>query len=260
MSATLVGRTAVITGAGRGIGRAIALGLAREGARVALIARTRSELESAAEEVRKAGGQAMVVTGDVSRSEDVEACFAAVGRELGAVDILVNAAGTFQLMAFATSNEADWWRQIEVNLRSAYLCSRAVVPGMVQRSWGRIINIASLAAKIGFPQNTAYCASKHGLLGLTRALALELATTGVTVNAVCPGFVQTQLLEGVIAQRATMSGMSAEQVTRGMVERSPQRVLLEPGEIVPAVLFLVSEGAIRTTGEALNVSSGVVMH
>jgi 3-hydroxybutyrate dehydrogenase len=254
------GRVAVVTGGGRGIGRAIALELAREGANVGLLARSQAELDGVAAELAALGQKAAVATADLVRPEQTSKAFAALAEALGPADLLVNAAGAARPGAFVKQDETEWWQLVETNLKSAYLCTRAVVPGMVQRRYGRIVFLGSVFSKLGFPQNTAYCAAKHGLIGLTRSLALELVETGVTVNAVCPGFVKTRLLEEVISMRAAEAGLSEAQIAKGIADRSPHKALLTPEEIVPAVMFLLSDGAARTTGEALNVSSGLAMH
>jgi NAD(P)-dependent dehydrogenase (short-subunit alcohol dehydrogenase family) len=251
--------TALVTGGSRGIGRAIALGLADEGAAVAIIGRTQDALDRVVGEIRDRGGRAAGVRADLSRPAEIEPAIAAVVRELGPIDILVNNAGENQLARFEEASPEAWWEQVELNLRSPALVSRAVIPMMLARAWGRIINIASVNAKRGVNFSSAYCAAKAGLLGLTRALAVEYAERNITVNAVCPGFVQTQLTDRLTEQRTKLFGVSAETVVQATLRNIPQKVLMTPEDIVPSILFLASDAAVRTTGEALNVSAGMVM-
>jgi meso-butanediol dehydrogenase / (S,S)-butanediol dehydrogenase / diacetyl reductase len=252
-------RTALVTGASRGIGRAIALGLAREGAAVALVARTRGDLEAVAGEIEGHGGRAAVVVADVARPDDITRSIDEAVARLGPIDILVNNAGTNDLGRFEEIAPDAWWQQVEVHLRTPYLFCRGVLPSMVERKWGRIINVSSVSGKKGVMFSSAYCAGKAGLLGLTRALAVEYAARHVTVNAVCPGWVQTDLTDRVYGQRAAMLGRTMEQMTQAALTAIPQKVVMTPDEVVPAVLFLASDGSIRTTGEALNASAGMIM-
>lgn len=254
------GKTALVTGGGRGIGRAIALGFAAEGASVVVVSRTHSEIARVAGEIAAAGGRGHAVAADVTKEADVRAAIADAERAFGGVDILVNNAGTLEMDRFEESDPADWWRKFEVHLRGAYLFTRYAVPGMLARRCGRIINMASAAGKQGFANVSAYTAAKHALVGLTRSLALEFADRGVTVNAVCPGYTDTALGDGIFRQRAAIAGITPEAARQAAVDRVPQKVLLRPEDIVPAVLFLASDAATRTTGEAMNISGGMVMH
>jgi len=261
MAGTLEGKRALITGAGRGIGKAVALAFAREGAEVAVIARTAPEIEAVAAEIRAGGGRAIAVPADVSREADVAAVVRAAQDHLGGVDVLVNNAGGNLLGAIDKMSPEDWWNQIEVNLRATYLLCRAFVPGMVERRWGRVVNVASRLAKIGAPMATSYCSAKHALIGFTRALALEVIESGVTVNAVCPGHVETKLMTEVFEQRAKFWGIAPEAARERMIQTNiPLKKLITTDEIVPAVLFLTSPGGARITGEAMNISGGSVMH
>jgi NAD(P)-dependent dehydrogenase (short-subunit alcohol dehydrogenase family) len=260
MDLGLKDKTALVTGAGRGIGRAIAMALAREGVSVALVSRTLAELERVAAEVREIGGHAVVAQADVSKRADIERVVEIATKDLGRVDVLINNAGGNVLGRIAELDPDEWWNQFEVNIRGPYLLCRSLVPRMVERRWGRVINMSSVAGKVGMLYCTSYCASKHALLGFTKALALEVADRGVTVNAVCPGFVETALTESTTRQRSELFGQTVEQLKKGVRDRSPQKTIASPEDVAEAVLFLASEQAKRTTGEAFNVSCGTVMH
>jgi NAD(P)-dependent dehydrogenase (short-subunit alcohol dehydrogenase family) len=252
-------RTALVTGASRGIGRAIALGLAAEGASVAIVGRTQETLDRTVSEIAARGVKAFGIRADLGVMSEVEGAVETAARELGSVDILVNNAGENELGRFEEIPHDVWWQQVELNLRSPALASRAVIPKMLAKKWGRIINIASVNAKRGVNFSSAYCAAKAGLLGLTRALAMEYAQKGITVNAVCPGFTKTDLTDKLTQQRMKLFNVPAETVLQATLRNVPQNVVMTPEDIVASVLFLASDGAVRTTGEALNVSAGMVM-
>ncbi len=254
------GQVAIITGAGRGIGRAIALGLAQAGAAVVLVARREADLAEVAQDVTRAGGKALAVAGDVAEEASAAAALKAAHDSFGRVDILINNAGHNTLGRLTELPVADWWRQIEVNLKGTYLFSRAVIPGMVQRRSGRIVNVSSVAGKQGVLYGSAYTAAKHAIVGFTRALALEVAEEGITVNAICPGYVATDLTDYTMDARSKLFGKSREAVVQGVLARVPQKVVLKPEDCVGAVRFLCSEAAARITGEAMNISAGMVMH
>ena len=219
MTATdLDGRTAVVTGGGRGIGRSVALGLAGEGMRVVLAARSEGEIESVAEEIRDAGGEAMAVPTDVTDTGDVSTLFERARERFGRVDLLVNNAGTNANRKLWELSDEEWETVIDVNLNGTFRCSReALAGGMVERGEGTIVNVGSLAGKVGFAGTSAYGASKHGIQGLTNALAKELKDTDVRVSAVCPGQVATDLTDDIAA-----------------VDR------LEPGDVTELVVFLAT--------------------
>lgn len=256
----LAGKVALVTGGGRGIGRAICIELARAGAAVVPVARTRAQIEEVADEIRRGGGTSLAVAADATNDADIHASVETVQRELGRIDILVNNAGDNILGKFAEQPPDEWWQQIVIGLRAPYLYSRLVLPGMRQRNWGRIINMSSVNGKKGAMFCSAYCTAKHGIIGLTRALAVELGKTNITVNAVCPGWVGTDLTERTMAQRTQLLGMTQEQIEQLSFQGIPQRVIMTPEEVAPSVAFLASEQAARITGEALNVSAGAVMH
>jgi NAD(P)-dependent dehydrogenase (short-subunit alcohol dehydrogenase family) len=258
-SLALMGRRAVVTGAGRGMGRAIALALARAGADVAVAARTASDLELLAEDIKALGRRSLYAVCDVTDADQVQAMAEAFVVGLGGVDILVNNAGAAQSHKFLGHPDELWHQMLLTNLTSVYYVSKAFAPGMVEQGWGRIINIASIAARTGDKYIAAYTASKHGVLGLTRALAAELVGDGVTVNAICPGYVDTPMTEGSIANIVARTGMSEEQARQALAKTSPQRRLIEPEEVAAVAVFLAGDAAKGINGQAINVDGGALM-
>ena len=256
---TLAGRRALVTGGGRGIGRAVALDLAREGAAVAAGARTRADVEAVAAEIARAGGRAEAVVVDVADPASVKAAFGAAREALGGIDILVNGAGVAPTATLARTPDALWRQVIETNLSGTFYGLREALPEMTGRGWGRVVNLASIAGKTGQRYIGAYAASKHGVLGLTRCAALEVATTGVTVNAVCPGYVDTPMLDAGVARIVEKTGKSAEEARRGLAETSPQKRLYTVEEVSALVLFLCGELAGGINGQALSVDGGTVL-
>jgi NAD(P)-dependent dehydrogenase (short-subunit alcohol dehydrogenase family) len=254
----LEGRVALITGAGRGIGRAIALAFAREGAHVGLLARTPAELEAVAAEARALGRKAAAVACDVGDRAQVDAAVRGVAETLGAVQVLVNNAGVAVSARLAEIDDALWERHLRVNLTGAFYLTRATLPAMVAGRWGRIINIASTAAREGYPYVAAYVASKHGLLGLTRAVAMEVAGAGVTVNAICPGYVATELTWASARRIQAKTGRSYEEAVKSLEAFSPQRRLVQPEEVAALAVLLASEESRGVTAQAWNVDGGAV--
>lgn len=255
----LKGRVALVTGASRGIGRAIAIGLAEQGAAVSLVARTETDLESGAAQIRSSGGVAIAVRADLKSATDITASVEKTTRELGPVDILVNNAGDNILGKFLEQDEAEWWNQMDVGIRAPYRYCRAVLGSMVERGWGRIINILSIAGKRAGKFNSAYATAKHAGLGLTRALATEFGQTNVTINAICPGWFRTDLTDRTIKQRSELFGVPTTKIHEMFLAQVPQRVVMEPEEIVPLTVFLASPGSQRITGQAINICGGAVM-
>jgi 3-hydroxybutyrate dehydrogenase len=258
----LAGRTAFITGGGRGIGRALALAFAREGARVFVVARTTAEVEGVAEEIRAESGDesAFHAACDVADPGSVERAFAAA-REFfaGGPDILVNNAGIAESSKFTETTDEFWRRHLDVNLSGTFYCMREALPAMVERGRGRIINVASVAGKTGAPYVAAYTASKHGVLGLTRSVALEVARTGVTVNAVCPGYVDTDMTTRAVENIRTKTGRSADEALEAIKRMSPQQRLVTPEEVAALALLLASDEGRGITGQAINVDGGTAM-
>lgn len=252
-------RVALVTGGGRGIGEVIARALARKGMRVAVVARTVSDIERVAALIREKGGQALPVACDVTQPDSIAAAVAEVQRSFGPITILVNNAGATDSHKFLGHPDTLWHQMIDANLNSVYYVTKAVVPMMVEAKWGRIINIASIASKIGGKYVVAYTAAKHGVLGLTRALAVELAAYNITVNAICPGYVDTPMTDRAIANIAARTKRS-EGETRTILEKmSLQNRLITPEEVAHVALMLVDDEARGITGQAINVDGGAVM-
>jgi len=249
----------VVTGASRGIGRTIALTLAQAGADVVVTARTLSDLEEVAGQVRDLGRRSLAVRCDVTDPQQVEAMAKAVLEEFGGVDILVNNAGSAESHKFLNHPDDLWQRMLAINLTGTYYVTKALVPAMVEQRWGRIINIASIASKTGDRYIAAYTAAKHGVLGLTRALARELVEYNITVNAVCPGYVDTPMTQRNIANIAARTGMAEEQVQEYMAKTTPQQRLFEPEEVAAVTLFLAQDIAKGITGQAINVDGGALL-
>jgi len=252
----LAGRTALITGGGRGAGAAIAHQLAAQGAAVIVAARTRDEVDRVAEVLRVTGATAHAATCDVASESSVAALADFAQQTVGAVDILVNNAGVAMAAPLVRTSLADWQRLLDVNATGAFLCTRAFLPAMLERGWGRIVNIASTAAVSADRYIAAYAASKHALLGLTRAAAAETAAQGVTVNAVCPGFLRTDMTAQSIARVAAATGRSADDALATIAGRNPQRRLIEPEEVAAAVLYLCSDAARGVNGSSMLLDGG----
>ena len=258
MGVRLHDRVALITGGGRGIGRAIALAFAREGAHVGVTARTLAELDAVAAEVRALGRKAVAVPCDLRARLEVDAAARLAAEALGPIQILVNNAGIAVSAKLLDTDDALWARHLDVNLTGAFYMSRAVLPGMLAARWGRIINVASTAARQGFPYVAAYVASKHGLLGLTRALATEVVTAGITVNAICPGYVATDLTWESARRIQARTGRSYEEAVASLAAFSPQRRLVDPDEVAALAVLLASDDGRGVTGQAWNVDGGAV--
>ena len=242
---------AVVTGGASGIGAAIAGRLAETGMRVTLMGRNQGRLVSMAKRLKATARQV-----DVSKPDEVATGFTAAVQVSGPVTILVNNAGAVETSAFAKMGDDLWNTMLAVNLTGTYLCTKSVVDSMSKAGFGRIINIASTASLKGYPYVTAYCAAKHGVLGLTRALALELARKGVTVNAVCPGYADTEMVSRSLDTIVQSTKMNREQALAELVSSNPQGRLIKPEEVAETVLWLCSRNSASVTGQAIAVAGG----
>lgn len=252
-------KTALVTGAGRGIGRAIALALGRSGLRVALSARTTEQLESVAREIAEAGGEAIAVSADLADSDTPIRLVKSVVDQWGPIEILVNNAGVGSSQsprALVDFDDAFWDLTMQVNVKAPYLLTRLVLPAMIERGWGRIINIASINSKVPSYHGAAYTTSKHAVAGLTKAAAHEVAGHGVTVNAICPGVTRSEMNDKRLAYDAERLGCSFEELE---AKASPLHRRLEPDEIASLAVYLASEGAGAVNGQSINVCGGTVM-
>jgi NAD(P)-dependent dehydrogenase (short-subunit alcohol dehydrogenase family) len=225
----LAGKHAVVTGGAKGIGAAVTLGLLAH------------------------------VAGDVSDAKSVSAAFQEAQRQFGAIQILVNNAGQAQAAPFLKTDFDLWRRMMSINLDGTFHCTQAALPGMLEAGWGRVVNIASTAGLIGYGYVSAYCAAKHGIIGLTRSLALEVATKGVTVNTVCPGYTETDMTQETIANIVAKTGRSVESARAELVSRNPQKRMVQPAEVANAVTWLCFPASDAITGQAITVAGGEVM-
>ena len=246
-------RHALITGAGTGIGEAISRQLHREGHAVTLVGRRSEPLEALS---RALGKQSFAVTGDVTDRGEIESAFEAATAQFGDVEILVNCAGMAPTAPFHRVDFADWQRTMDVNVNGVFHCTQLALESMLENNWGRVVNIASVASLRGFPYVSGYCASKHAVLGMTRALALEVATQGITVNAVCPGYADTDIVRNAIAGIVSKTGRTEADAMQHFTESNPQGRLVEVTEVASAVSWLCSDGAASVTGQAIAIDGG----
>lgn len=259
MTLPLAGKRAVVTGATKGIGRSIALALAEAGADVAVSARTEADLGELKTEIEGMGRRALAIGCDVTDPGLVTHGLAGgVLHAWGGVDILVNNAGNAGSAKFVNHPDELWHRMLAINLTSVYYVTKAFVPAMIEQQSGRIITIASIAGKIGAKYITAYTASKHGVVGLTRALAVELNPYNITVNAICPGYVDTPMTDASVANMVTRTHMSAGEARHSLERMSPQNRLLDPEEVASVAVFLALNSSKGITGQAINVDGGEV--
>jgi NAD(P)-dependent dehydrogenase (short-subunit alcohol dehydrogenase family) len=256
MDSSMQGRHALVTGAARGIGAAIARMLAAEGAVLTLLGRHRDGLEPLAAGL---GGEHGFVVADVAEPEQVKAAFDQARRERGPIRILINNAGQAESAPLAKTSRELWQRMLSVNLTGTFLCTQAALPDMLAAGHGRIVNIASTAGLRGYAYVSAYAAAKHGVIGLTRSLALELARHGITVNAVCPGYTETDLLRESIANVVAKTGRSEDDARAQFAQSNPQQRLVQPEEVADAVRWLCGDAASAITGQAIAVCGGEVM-
>ncbi len=258
-SPLLAGKRAVVTGAGRGIGRSIALALAQAGANVAVTARTSSEIEQLVAEIQELDRKSMAVPCDVTDPGQVTHMATTLIEGLGGVDILVNNAGNAGSHKFLNHPDELWHHMLSINLTSVYYVTKAFIPTLMDQRHGRIINIASIASRVGGSYIAAYTAAKHGVLGLTRALAVELMPYNITVNAICPGYVNTPMTNESVSNIAARTGMAESKAREVLENSSPQKRLIEPEEIATIAVFLAQDSNRGITGQAINIDGGGVM-
>ncbi len=254
----LQGRHAVVTGASRGIGAAIAEQLAARGARLTLMGRQLSTLQALADTL-PSSAMARAVVCDVTDPAVVNAAFADARQAMGPVDILVNNAGQAESAPLTRTDDELWARMLAVNLSGTFFCTRAALPDMISQGWGRVCNIASTAGQRGYAYVAAYSAAKHGVIGLTRSLALEVARKAITVNSICPGYTETDLLTQSLENVMTKTGRTLEQARADFARQNPQGRLVQPIEVADAVLWLCSPAAASIHGQSISVSGGEVM-
>jgi NAD(P)-dependent dehydrogenase (short-subunit alcohol dehydrogenase family) len=255
-SARLQGRHALVTGGGSGIGAAIALALVGQGARVTVLGR-RKEVLQALVQAHPTSMQA--VCADVADAAQVASAFTEAATHFGPISILVNCAGQASSAPFLKTDAALWQQMLAVNLTGTFNCTQAALPPMLQAGWGRIVNVASTAGLTGYAYVAAYCAAKHGVIGLTKALALEVAKKGITVNAVCPGYTETEILRESIANVVAKTGRSEAEARAEFAKGNPQGRIVQPAEVADTVLWLCGDGAGAITGQSISVSGGEVM-
>lgn len=254
----LVGKHALVTGGSTGIGLAIAQALLAQGVKVTITGRTEANLQKAVQQLNEVGLiQAIVM--DVSDSASVSTGFTQAVEQFGTVDILINNAGQASSAPFLKTTEAQWQQMLSVNLTGTFLCTQQALLAMLAQSWGRIVNVASTAGLKGYAYVAAYAAAKHGVIGLTKSLALEVAQKGVTVNAVCPGYTETDIVREAIANIMAKTGRSEEQARAELAAGNPQKRLIQPEEVADAVLWLCSPASASQNGQAIAVAGGEVM-
>ena len=253
------GKVVLITGAGRGIGKAIALAFAAEKSRVVITGRTAAALEEVAAEIRATGAEVLASPCDVTHKPQVKNLQHTIERHFGPVQILVNNVGIAPAAGFLDMQDNLWDEVMRVNVNAAYNCCKTFLSAMVTARWGRIVNIASTVARVAYPGISAYATSKHAILGLTRSLAMETARSGVTVNAVCPGYVNTELTRENARRLAEKRGQSLDEALAMLAASCPQRRLIEPEEVAYVTLMLASDRARGITGQAIQVDGGAVM-
>jgi len=265
LSPSLHQRTAIVTGAGRGIGLAIAQTLAEAGARVVLLGRDLPRLQQAAASLPTNQPDSdttrthLCLAVDIADEAEVLGAFEAIRAACPRIDILINNAGQAESAPLARTDSALWQRMLGVNLNGSFYCSRAVIGAMLKQDYARIINVASTAGLVGYAYVSAYCAAKHGVIGLTRSMALEAAGSALTVNAVCPGYTETDMVSDAVRNIAAKTGRSEQDARASLSANNPQGRLITPQEVAQTVLWLCQPHAASITGQAISISGGEVM-
>jgi len=252
-------RVALVTGASRGIGKAIARALAHEGAKVALCARDAEAVRKAADEISPGGGRVLGFQADVTDKADVRNLVQSIVGRWGQIHILVNNAGINARISIESDDDAGWRAVLDSTVLGAYYVTREVLRQMPDQAGGRVINLSSILGRFGVPGYTAYCTAKHGIIGFTRALALEVAGRGITVNAICPGWVETEMADRGMRETAAIMGITKEEFRRQALDAVPIKRILDPKEIADLAVYLASDAASGMIGQAINLDGGQVM-
>jgi NAD(P)-dependent dehydrogenase (short-subunit alcohol dehydrogenase family) len=253
-------RIAFLTGASGGIGGETALLFAKEGAHVGLAARSVDKLNALAEKIKALGRKAIVCRCDVMKNDDIVNAIRKTVKELGPIDILVNCAGIVSFEPVHRLPDEVWNRTIQINLTAPFVAIREVLPSMIERKKGRIINVVSVSGKVGLPYRSAYAASKHGALGLTKSLAAEVAPLGITANSICPTFETTAMFEESIQKWADETGKSFKEMSEELRSKVPIKRFIDPGEVAPLALLLASDESAGMTGQSINVDGGFLQY
>jgi ketoreductase len=252
-------KVAFVTGGGTGIGKAIAIGLAKSGAQVAILSRSRTHIDAAALECQSLNLPVIAVQMDARKKDHVQRAVSEVVEKWGAIHILINNAGISGLSMIDDPDDSKWYDILDTNLNGLYLTTKEALKHVKDHSGGRVINVSSVLGKFGVPGYTAYCTTKHGMIGFTRALALELVHRGITVNTICPGWVDTEMANVGISESAALQGITPEQFKAQAVAAIPIKRFLDADEIAGLVCYLASDDAKGITGQAINICGGQTM-
>jgi 3-hydroxybutyrate dehydrogenase len=258
LTRSLAGRHALVTGGARGIGLACATALQQRGASITLLGRDQAALDQAVAQLR-AHGKVQAVVADITDEHSVQTAFAQAVKTGGKIDVLVNNAGQAVSQRFDRTDATLWQSMLAVNLTGTFHCTQAALPSMIEAGWGRIINVASTAGLIGYSYIAAYCAAKHGVIGLTRSLALEVARKGVTVNAVCPGYTETDIVRDAVENIVSKTGRTPDAARSELAARNPQGRLIQPEEVADTVAWLALPSSSSVNGQAISIDGGEVM-
>jgi 3-hydroxybutyrate dehydrogenase len=252
-------KVVLVTGGSGGLGRALGRAFARQGSRVVLAARNEAKLTAAAEEIARDGGKVLPLMCDITGKDQVQALADSIRARWGNVQILINNAGVAKAAGFLDMPDSLWEEILKTNLTGPYNCCKIFLPGMIEARWGRIINIGSTTSKVAYSHVSAYVSSKHGLIGLTRVLALETARLGITVNAICPGYLDDELTHANAQQMAEKTGKSVDQILAMFASSAPQKRLIAPEEVAELALLMASDRLAGMTGQAVSIDGGATM-